>query len=64
MMERKIMAKVGRPAKYESAAERQKAYRERLKAKGMRLISKYVRDVRDTETPLVSNVIDLSAVRR
>lgn len=58
------MAKVGRPAKYESAAEKQKAYRERLKTKGMRLISRYVRDVRNTEIPLVSDVIDLSAVRR
>jgi hypothetical protein len=56
--------KRGRPASYHSAAERQKAYRERLKAKGMRTISRVVRDVRDESVPLVSDIIDLSEVRR
>lgn len=54
---------VGRPRKYANAAERQKAYRARLKAQGKRVVSRVVRDVRDTEKPLVSDVIDLSEVR-
>jgi hypothetical protein len=54
---------VGRPKQYESAAERQKAYRQRLKEQGKRVVSRVVRDVRDEAKPLVSDVIDLSAVR-
>ena len=54
---------VGRPKQYESAAERQKAYRQRLKDQGKRVVSKVVRDVRDDTKPLVSDVLDLSAVR-
>lgn len=52
----------GRPAKYGSAAERQKAYRERLKEQGKREIKRIVRDVREPQ-PLRSDVIDLSEVR-
>ncbi|MDD2611037.1 MAG: hypothetical protein PHX60_15395 [Giesbergeria sp.] len=54
---------VGRPKKYESAAERQKAYRQRLKQQGKRVVSKVVRDVRDDTKPLISDVLDLSEVR-
>lgn len=53
----------GRPAKYADAAERQKAYRARLKERGMREIKRIVRDVRESK-PLQSDVIDLSEVRR
>ena len=53
----------GRPAKHADAAARQKAYRERLKERGMREVKRVVRDVRGT-APLVSDVIDLSEVRR
>lgn len=56
-------ASVGRPRKYASAAERQKAYRERLKAEGKRVVSRVMRDVRDTSAPLVSDVLDLSPVK-
>ena len=54
---------VGRPKQYESAAERQKAYRQRLKQQGKRVVSKIVRDVRDDTRHLVSDVLDLSEVR-
>ena len=54
---------VGRPKQYASAAARQKAYRERLKAEGKRVVSRVVRDVRDESQPLVSDVLDLSQVR-
>ena len=54
---------VGRPKQYESAAERQKAYRQRLKEQGKRVVSRVVRDVRNEAQPLVSDVLDLSAVR-
>lgn len=54
---------VGRPKQYANAAERQKAYRQRLKEQGKRVVSRVVRDVRDETQPLVSNVLDLSAVR-
>jgi hypothetical protein len=40
-------AKRGRPAKHASAAARQKAYRERQKAQGLREVKRYVRDVRE-----------------
>lgn len=53
----------GRPRVYASAAERQRAYRARLKERGMREISRIVRDVREPQ-PLHSDVIDLSEVRR
>ena len=52
--------KSGRPKKYEDSAARQKAYRVRLKAAGFREIKKIVRDVRDRDKPLVSDIIDLS----
>ena len=54
---------VGRPRQYASPAERQRAYRQRLKAEGKRVVSRVVRDVRDTSAPLVSDVLDLSEVR-
>lgn len=54
----------GRPKQYATAAERQAAYRARLKERGLRVVSHVVRDVRDTEQPLHSDVIDLSEVRR
>lgn len=53
----------GRPKVYASAAERQRAYRQRLKAEGKRVVSRVVRDVRDESQPLVSDVLDLSQVR-
>ncbi|HIC1413035.1 TPA: hypothetical protein ACWZ8K_004703 [Escherichia coli] len=52
----------GRPRQYDSAAARQRAYRERLKSQGKRTISRVVRDTRDTTKPLVSDIIDLSPV--
>ena len=54
---------VGRPRQYADAAERQRAYRNRLKAEGKRVVSRVVRDVRDTSAPLVSDVLDLSQVK-
>jgi hypothetical protein len=54
----------GRPRQHESAAARQKAYRERQKAAGMREIKVMVRDVRDAAKPLQSDIIDLSQARR
>lgn len=56
-------AKKGRPAKHADPAAKQKAYRERLKEKGLRVVSKVVRDVRP-EKPLQSDVIDLSEVKK
>ena len=49
----------GRPAKHADAAARQRAYRERLKARGMREITRVVRDVRPGQAPR-SEIIDLS----
>jgi hypothetical protein len=54
----------GRPAKHGSAAERQRAYRERMKAEGKRVVSRVVADVRDQSRPLQSDIIDLSEVKR
>ncbi len=56
--------KRGRPAIHSSNAARQKAYRESLKAKGLREIKRMVPDVRDVNQPLRSSIIDLSEVRR
>lgn len=53
-------AKRGRPPKHANAAAKQKAYRERQKAKGLREVKRFVLDV---DAPLSSDVIDLSAVR-
>jgi len=53
-------AKRGRPAKHANAAAKQKAYRERQKAKGFREVKRYVLD---GDAPLFSDVIDLSEVR-
>jgi TRAP-type C4-dicarboxylate transport system substrate-binding protein len=53
----------GRPKQHANAAERQKAYRERLKAAGMREVKTMIKDVRNAEKPLTSELIDLSAVR-
>lgn len=54
---------VGRPRVYASAAERQRAYRQRLKESGKRVVQRVMRDVRDASAPLVSDIIDLSEVR-
>lgn len=54
----------GRPRQHSSAAEKQKAYRERLKAEGKRVVTRVVLDVRDESKPLQSDLIDLSAVRK
>lgn len=53
----------GQPKKHADQAAKQKAYRERLKADGKRVISRVVLDVRDESKPLTSDIIDLSAVR-
>ena len=53
----------GPAPKYANQAERQRAYRERLKERGLREVRHIVRDVRDTEAPLESDIIDLSEVR-
>lgn len=58
-----LFVRRGRPRRYESNAERQKTYRERLRAGGRRVIAKTVRDVRD-HTALRSDVIDLAEIRR
>ncbi|WP_296651705.1 hypothetical protein [Paraburkholderia sp.] len=55
--------KRGRPALHENAAAKQKAYRERLKARGMRTASRVVRDCRGNTARLHSDIIDLSEVR-
>jgi len=55
--------RAGRPAIYESAADRQRAYRARLKERGMREITRIVRDVREP-LQLRSEIIDLSECRR
>ena len=52
---------VGRPKQFASNAERQKAYRARLKANGKRVISRTVADVREGQE-LRSDIIDLSEV--
>ncbi len=53
---------VGRPRQFSSNAERQKAYRARLKANGKKVITRVVADVSGTQE-LKSDVIDLSEVR-
>lgn len=53
----------GRPAKHADAAARQKAYRERKKAEGMREVKAWTKDVRDADQVLRSGIIDLSEVR-
>jgi hypothetical protein len=57
-------ARRGRPAKHASPAERQRAYRARQKERGMREVKTWSRDVRPKDTPLRSDIIDLSEVRR
>lgn len=54
----------GRPKLHADQAARQKAYRERLKASGKRVLSVIVTDTRDESKPLTSDVIDLSEVKR
>lgn len=63
-MDEKDEKKRGRPAKYATAAERQKAYRQRLKEAGYREIKRTVIDVRDESQPLSSKLIDLSAIKK
>lgn len=54
----------GRPRQHADSAARQKAYRARQKAAGMREVKTMVRDVRNASKPLQSDIIDLSQVRR
>lgn len=54
----------GRPRTHADQAARQKAYRQRLKASGKRVLSVIVTDTRDESKPLTSDVIDLSEVRQ
>lgn len=54
----------GRPKQHADQAARQKAYRERLKAAGKRVLSVVVTDTRDKTKALTSDVIDLSEVKR
>jgi hypothetical protein len=60
----KVPAKRGRPAIHANNAVRQKAYRARLKARGLREVKRLVPDVRATNLRLQSSIIDLSEVRR
>ncbi|WP_439328523.1 hypothetical protein [Lonepinella sp. BR2357] len=53
-----IPKKVGRPKKYANQADKQRAYRERLKAQGKKQISRIVKDV--SIEPLNSDLIDLT----
>ena len=55
--------KIGRPKLYNSPAEKQKAYRERLKTNGKREVKRIVNDTR-LPNPLKSSIIDLSEVRK
>lgn len=54
----------GRPKQHADQAARQKAYRQRLKEAGKRVVTAIVTDTRDTSKPLKSDVIDLSEVRQ
>lgn len=54
----------GRPRQHADKAAKQRAYRERLKASGKRVLSVVVTDTRDESRPLTSDVIDLSEVRQ
>lgn len=54
----------GRPRTHADQAARQKAYRQRLKEAGKRVLSVIVTDTRDESKPLTSDVIDLSEVKR
>ena len=56
--------KNGRPKIYVDSAARQKAYRVRMKEAGFREIKNMVRDVRDLNKPLASDIIDLSEYLR
>lgn len=53
----------GRPRTHADQAARQKAYRQRLKEAGKRVLSVIVTDTRDESKPLTSDVIDLSEVK-
>ena len=54
--------KRGRPRIYASAAERQRAYRQRLRAQGLRVQARVVPAL-DGDGPSQSSIIDLSACR-
>lgn len=54
---------VGRPRKYANQAERQRAYRQRMRERGVRVVTTVVKDVRN-EAELKSDIIDLSEVRK
>lgn len=53
----------GRKRKYVNNAERQRAYRERLKTKGYRTVTTIIKDVREG-SELTSDIIDLSEVKK
>jgi|LSQX01.3.fsa_nt_gb hypothetical protein len=53
----------GRKRIYANAAERQRAYRQRMKERGVRVVTTVVKDVRN-EAELKSDIIDLSEVRK
>lgn len=55
---------VGRPRKYANQAERQRAYRERLKNRGFKVVQRIVPDHGRKDEPLTSSVLDLSEVGR
>jgi len=56
--------KRGRPCLHANNAARQKAYRARMKARGLREVKRIVPDVRAMGGRLQSSIIDLSEVRR
>ncbi|SPY08420.1 hypothetical protein [Oligella urethralis] len=55
---------VGRPRKYANQAERQRAYRQRLKDRGFKVVQRIVPDQGRKDEPLTSSVLDLSEVGR
>ena len=58
-----VTGNLGRPRVYTNNAEKQKAYRARLAATGVKVISRQVRDASQQKI-LVSDIIDLSEVRQ
>lgn len=62
-LENETKRPVGRPRKYANQAERQRAYRQRMRERGVRVVTTVVKDVRN-EAELKSDIIDLSEVRK
>lgn len=48
---------VGRPRQHQSQADRQRAYRERLRASGRRVVQRVVADVRGDQPPTSSVIL-------